>query len=284
MKKSKTITIVGGSGSMGQLFAKYWQQLNFKVQILDKNNLAETEILIKNSDLVVISVPINITQQTISNVSQYLNKSTILIDFTSIKEPILKHMISVHAGPILSMHPMFGPTIVSPKAQVIINCGGQQEELARWVIKSLLEIGFSIKNMSALDHDDTMGFIQGIEHFSTFALGSFLKRKGQHPDHLFSIASPIYQAKLALLGRIFDQSPDLYADILMDSAKRIDLIDQYANWLKSWANKLKNNDRQEFIQEFIEVSQWMGDFTSKAQLASDHFLTEVNKQYQTNPS
>ena len=101
-------------------------------------------------------------------------------------------------------------------------------------------MGFTISSMTAENHDQAMSFIQGIEHFSTFVLGSFLKSHGEHPDSLFNLASPIYQAKLALMGRIFDQDAALYADIITADAKRVALIDEYAKYFQHWINILKN--------------------------------------------
>ena len=277
--KQKIITIVGGNGAMGQLFARYWQDCGFSIQTIGKNDWDNAPEILGRSDLIVVCVPIDMTIDIINKISPLINSNTILADFASIKSPILNHMQEVHPGPILSLHPMFGPTISSPELQVIVNCGGRLEDQSSWVINSLKQIGFSIINMTAAEHDKVMGFVQGIEHFSTFALGAFLKKNNQHPQDLFSLASPIYQAKLALLGRIFDQDAKLYADIIMADKERLDLISGYVDFLKAWIDKLQSNKKDEFIQEFEAVSKWMGDFTHKSQLASDHFLTEINNSY-----
>jgi prephenate dehydrogenase len=276
MNSKKIITIVGGNGAMGQLFAKYWQNLGFAIRIIDKNDWNNAKTILGQSDLVVVCVPINITLDIINKICPLINPNTILADFTSIKSSILNHMQKAHHGPILSLHPMFGPTITSPELQVIINCDGRFAEQSDWVITSLKQIGFSIVDMNAAEHDKAMGFIQGVEHFSTFALGAFLKQNNQHPQDLFSLASPIYQAKLALLGRIFDQDAKLYADIITADSERLNLISLYVDFLKSWIDKLQTNKKDEFIQEFKDVSKWMGDFTHQSQLASDHFLTEIS--------
>jgi prephenate dehydrogenase len=135
--------------------------------------------------------------------------------------------------------------------------------------------------MSAKTHDDAMAFIQGVEHFSTFVLGSFLHKHEQHPKELFNLASPIYQAKLALMGRIFDQDASLYASIISADNSRLQLIEDYIKHLQHWVDKLKNNQTDDFISEFTQTSQWMGDFTHSSQLASDKFLTAVSESFST---
>jgi prephenate dehydrogenase len=275
----KVITIVGGHGQMGQLFTKYWQDAGATVNAIGRNNWDNAPKLIGEANLVIICVPIHDTCKIVTQACQFIRPDTILADFTSLKQPIIEHMQKSHSGPVLGLHPMFGPTISSPKNQVVITCGGRDTDKSDWVIDGLLEIGFTIRNMSAHEHDLAMSFIQGIEHFSTFALGSFLKKQNIHPRELFGMASPIYQAKLALLGRIFDQDANLYADIIMSDKKRIELIETYIKHMQDWLNKLKENKREEFVAEFKNTHQWMGNFTHQAQLASDKFLTEVSNSF-----
>jgi|SRR6185437_49602 len=275
----KSITIIGGNGLMGQLFTKYWRDAGATVNALGRKDWSNAPELLSKSDMVIVCVPIKDTLDIITKACQFINQHTILADFTSIKQTIINHMQECHSGPVLGLHPMFGPTISTPKSQVIINCGGRDIEKSAWVIDSLVEIGFTLRNMQAGEHDLAMSFIQGIEHFSTFALGSFLKEQGIHPRELFGMASPIYQAKLALLGRIFDQDANLYADIIMSDTKRIELISAYIKHLQDWLEKLKENKREEFVTEFNDTSKWMGDFTLQSQLASDQFLNEVSNSF-----
>jgi prephenate dehydrogenase len=276
----KIITIVGGSGQMGQLFSNYWTAHGIKVQSLGRNDWNNAHTLLNHCDLVLICVPIHDTIQIINQVTPYLNQSTILADFTSIKVRPLEAMLNLHNGTVLGLHPMFGPTIQKPDNQVVINCGGRGDY--SWVLDSLRQIGFTITNMDAAAHDKAMSFIQGIEHFSTFVLGSFLKSHNEHPNDLFNLASPIYQAKLALMGRIFDQDANLYADIITADPHRVELIDEYAKYFQQWVNKLSADRQDEFVSEFKDTRQWMGEFTHKSQLASDEFLTAVTDSFPKN--
>ncbi len=225
---------------MGKLFSSYWHDQGYTVQILGVNDWSNASVLLGNCDLAVISVPIHATTDIINKVAQFLPATAILADFTSIKVNPLEHMLKAHDGPVLALHPMFGPTIPTPRNQVIINCGGRDANNSIWVMHSLEQLGFTLHNMSAHAHDQAMSFIQGVEHFSTFILGSFLHQHQQHPEDLFNLASPIYQAKLALMGRIFDQDAALYADIITADSTRLNLIEDYAKYLLSWVDKLKN--------------------------------------------
>lgn len=273
----KNITIIGGNGGMGQLFAKYWH--NHNIQILSRNEWNIADTLLKNADLVVVTVPISITEKVIKDAAKFMSDNSILMDFTSIKKTSIETMLMHHKGSVIGLHPMFGPTITSPGNQIIINCGGRCVTDISWVIDSLNTCGFKIIEMSPEKHDEIMGFVQGIEHFSTFMLGNFLKESNIKPQDMFEVSSPIYQNKLALMGRIFAQDPALYADITMPDDSRINLIIKYIDYLQKFKELLINKNKAKFIELFTQVSDWMGDFTSESQLATDNLLLEMDNIY-----
>lgn len=270
--KNKQISIIGGHGLMGSLFSRLLGSLGHNINKIGKNNWNEAPEILKSSDLVIITVPIEQTENIIHKAVGFISEKCLLADFTSLKVDPLMAMLSSHNGPVIGLHPMFGPTISSTKSQVIINCPGRDQHAAQWLLDDLGTLGFTLKKMSAREHDTAMNFIQGIEHFVTFSLGTFLHHKNQHPSKLLEISSPIYLTKLLLLGRIFDQSPELYADIIMAHPERIQLIAEFADWLQKWVKEIQSHDKDNFIAEFVNASRWMGEFTAKAQKVSDHFL------------
>lgn len=271
-----SITIIGGRGLMGQLFVRFWQQQHHHVAVLERDNWDQAKTLLA-ADLVVVSVPIQVTASVIEEAVQFLRPDTVLADFTSLQHMPLTAMLDHHSGPVLGLHPMFGPTIGSSHHQVIIASVGRGHAQCQWVLESLEALGFSLKLMNATAHDEAMGFIQGLEHFNTYAMGTFLQEKNVPLDALMDLASPIYQVKLQLLGRIFDQDPGLYADIIMADTARIKLIEEYVAWMQGLLLALKACDRDKFIAHFQAAAKWMGEFTHHAQLASDQLLNNLPK-------
>ena len=278
----KNIVIVGGHGLMGQLFTRLFNNVGHNVVPIGRNDWQTAPDILAQADWVIICVPISITIETITKIAKYISKDCVLSDFTSIKVDPLLAMLREHAGPVLGLHPMFGPTINSTKNQVIVNCSGRYPEKISWIIELLTKLGFTIKPMEATLHDQAMSFIQGIEHFLTFSLGTFLHHKNQHPEQLMEMASPIYLAKLLLMGRIFDQDAALYADIIMADKSRIKLIKEFSQWLNHWVDELEKSNKQEFIKEFESARNWMGKFTSYSQEVSDTFLNiQLNDSIET---
>lgn len=111
-------------------------------------------------------------------------------------------MLANYDGPVVGLHPIFGPTISSPENQVIVVCDGKQQDKYQYFIDDLARIGFSIEKMTAQDHDEAMTFIQGIEHFSVYCLGLFLKHKNVDIQKMLKLASSVYKMELNIVGRL----------------------------------------------------------------------------------
>lgn len=273
-KTQKSIAIIGGKGQMGQMINHFLaNDPNLVVHLIDKDD-SIFDSQYKQFDLVLISVPIAHTNSIIEATAKKLSRDCILCDFTSIKTQPLKCMLNSHTGPVIGLHPMFGPTITETKNQVIIHCPGRSQNKYQWFLDLLQKLGFQIETMDANEHDQLMNFIQGVEHFSTFCLGSFLKEQSVDLAKLLKLASPVYQMELNILGRLFYQSAELYADIIASDEKRIELLEAYADHIKEMALSLKAGKRDAFIQRFEAIRNQMGEFCQSAYEKTDQTLTK----------
>ena len=269
---SKKILIIGGQGQMGALFLKYFKKSkNNDIDTLDKNDWENKTDVIKHYDLVLISTPIDITNDIIKLTAQHTGPETIMADLTSIKSSPLQAMMNHHSGPVLGMHPIFGPTIDRPNNQVIIYCHGRQKSKYLWVLEYLQKINFKLIELDATKHDKAMDFIQGIEHFSTYCLGVFLEKQKIDIQQLYNIASPVYKLELAILGRLFAQNPKLYESIIMSDKMRLAKIGEFVENINQEYLSLCQN-KNEFEAKFKNVASWMGEFANHAQKETDKII------------
>jgi prephenate dehydrogenase len=271
---NKRICIVGGNGEMGQMtqniFSKYLPK--YTLTIFDESDWQNPSEKLANQDIVILSVPIFLTNEILKKVVPYISEGTILADYTSIKEEPLNAMLESYSGPIVGLHPIFGPTIENPENQVIVVCDGRFEDKYNFLIKDLAEIGFHIENMTAKAHDEAMTFIQGIEHFSVYCMGLFLKHKNIDIQKMMRLASPVYKMELNIIGRLFSQGPGLYSDIIMSDKQRQETISEFAELVSTNAKKVANGDKESFKNNFKAVKEWMGDFADQAYKDSDKLL------------
>lgn len=271
----RPVVIVGGKGQMGRLFEKMLTLSGYQVQILDKGDWDNAEAMLANAGMVIISVPIHLTEQVIGQLPP-LPQDCILVDLASVKNKPLQAMLAAHAGPVLGLHPMFGPDSGSLAKQVVVWCDGRQPEAYQWFLEQIQVWGARLHRISAVEHDQNMAFIQALRHFATFAYGLHLAEENVQLDQLLALSSPIYRLELAMVGRLFAQDPQLYADIIMSSESNLALIKRYYKRFGEAIKLLEQGDKQAFIDSFRRVEHWFGDHAKRFQAESRTLLRQAN--------
>ena len=271
----RPVVIVGGKGQMGRLFEKMLTLSGYQVQILDKGDWDNAEAMLANAGMVIISVPIHLTEQVIGELPP-LPQDCILVDLASVKNKPLQAMLAAHAGPVLGLHPMFGPDSGSLAKQVVVWCDGRQPEAYQWFLEQIQVWGARLHRISAVEHDQNMAFIQALRHFATFAYGLHLAEENVQLDQLLALSSPIYRLELAMVGRLFAQDPQLYADIIMSSESNLALIKRYYKRFGEAIKLLEQGDKQAFIDSFRRVEHWFGDHAKRFQAESRTLLRQAN--------
>lgn len=262
------VVIVGGAGRMGSLFARMLVLSGYTVHTLDQDDWDRAEELLSGAGLVLLSVPIHDTVAVIESLPP-LDPGTLLADLTSVKREPLQAMLAAHSGPVLGLHPMFGPDVDSLATQVVAYCPGRDLEAGAWLIEQMRLWGARLHEVDAAEHDHAMGLIQALRHFSTFAYGLHLAHEDRPLDELLALSSPIYRLELIMVGRLFAQDPELYADIIMASPDNLALIERYHRRFAEALELLRGQDREAFVAQFAEIGQWFGTY-------AERFLQESN--------
>ena len=272
----KKIVIVGGYGKMGQLFARYLRASGYPIAILDREDWDVAEAILTNADVVIVSVPIANTLQTIERLKPYLTKNMLLADLTSVKREPLAKMLEVHQGPVLGLHPMFGPDIPSMAKQVVVRCDGRDVEQYQWLLAQIEIWGAKIYQTDAADHDHNMTYVQALRHFVTFANGLHLSKQPVNLANLLALSSPIYRLELAMIGRLFAQDAALYADIIMDKPENLQVIESLKQSYEEALAFFEKGDKDGFINAFEEVRAWFGDYSEQFLKESRQLLQQAN--------
>ena len=276
----RPIVIIGGNGQMGRLFNRLLTLSGYQVKVLDQEDWPQADSLLADAGMVIVSVPIHITEQVIAQLPP-LPQDCILVDLASVKNRPLQAMLAVHSGPVLGLHPMFGPDVGSVAKQVVVYCDGRQPEAYQWLLEQLQVWGARLHRISAVEHDQNMAFIQALRHFATFAYGLHLAEENVQLEQLLALSSPIYRLELAMVGRLFAQDPQLYADIIMSSEDNIHLIKRYYQRFGEAIKLLEQGDKQAFIQSFQKVEHWFGDYAQRFLVESRSLLRQANDSRQS---
>ncbi|MGM0403857.1 MAG: bifunctional chorismate mutase/prephenate dehydrogenase [Thermodesulfobacteriota bacterium] len=274
-----SVLIVGGRGEMGRYFASCFSDAGYRLRILDKNDWQRAKELCDGIDLALISVPIDVTVQAIFDIAPFLPENAVLADITSVKKPPVDAMLKAHKGPVLGLHPLFGPTTSSLDKQIIAATPGRDDAACRWVIEQFTVWGSIIVTSTPEEHDEIMSIVQGLRHFATFAIGRFMARTRVPIKRSLEFSSPIYRLEMGMVGRLFAQDPALYAEIIFASDKRRDLLKAFIESIQETLEMVEKGDREQFIREFQNVSEWFGPFGEQAIRESSFLIDKLIERF-----
>ncbi len=269
------VVILGGRGAMGRLMAGLFERSGYPVRVIDVDNLDDLPDAVVDAGWVMVSVPIDRTAQVIAALPK-LPEHCLLCDITSVKQMPLDAMLSAHAGPVVGLHPMFGPDVKSLVKQVIVVCHGRESSRCDWLLRQLEAWGGLLREESPAAHDQSMQMIQAMRHFTTIAYGVFLSRQPADLERLLRLSSPIYRLELAMVGRLFAQSPMLYADIMLQADHLPDLISDYRHALDELLALVRGDDREGLIARFRAVQAYFGDLAPKLLTESADLLRKMH--------
>ncbi|WP_439836544.1 bifunctional chorismate mutase/prephenate dehydrogenase [Aeromonas enteropelogenes] len=269
------VVIIGGQGQLGRLFGNLFSLSSYRVETIEQEDWPRADEILADAGLVMVAVPIDITCQIIDRLGN-LPARCLLVDVTSVKEAPLEHMLAVHKGPVLGLHPMFGPDVASLAKQVIVCCQGRDGAASQWLLDQMTIWGARLQQVEAKAHDEAMTLIQALRHFATFAYGWHLSREQANIDRLLNLSSPIYRLELAMVGRLFAQDPHLYADIILSSPQNLAMIRRYYQNFGEVLGLLEQGDRAGFIDAFSQVSGFFGEHAQQFLRESRTLLAQAN--------
>ena len=271
----KKIVVVGGAGALGRIFVDMFKRSGYPVSVLEQRDWPNAAEIFKDAGLVMVAVPIKITESIIAKLNN-LPADCVLVDITSTKQKPLAAMLKAHSGPVLGLHPMFGPDVSSLVKQVVVVCHGRDEEKYQWLLQQLRIWGGILQVVNAQEHDDAMVFIQVMRHFCSFVFGAHLAGENPNLKQLISLSSPIYRLELAMVGRLFAQDPALYADIIFDNQGSVSLLSKFnQQFLKALA-LVEGNNKGEFIKQFLKIGSWFGDYSKQSLIDSKKLLLKAD--------
>ncbi|MFQ3193900.1 MAG: chorismate mutase/prephenate dehydrogenase [Colwellia sp.] len=270
------IVVIGGSGQLGKVFVDLFERSGYQVEILEQEDWSNSDNILAGAGVVIVAVPIRLTSMIIQKLS-FLSKTCILADVTSVKEMPLYEMMKVHKGPVVGLHPMFGPDVSGLIKQTIITCEGRLPEQYNWLLKQFQVWGAKIYPVDALAHDQAMSMVQVMRHFSTIAYGYHLMTEGADISQLVEMSSPIYRLELIMVGRLFAQDPVLYTDIIFSNHDNVAMMKRFAYRFLELLEDVEMGDKDAFVTMFSQVSDWFGDYADIFLQESKAMLLKANE-------
>jgi len=276
MKTIEKIGIIGGTGQMGQMFQRCFSKIGKTVITGDETTISAEQELVENSELVIISVPIDETVNVIHRISPWLTSDHLLSDFTSVKCNAVPAMLETNAA-VISCHPMFGNMKDISKQNLIVIPVREADYLTAFCDL------FRVLNLNVVmiedweKHDESMSFIQGLMHFIHIVFTQTLKSKSADLKTILSICSPVYQANFAFTCRILQRDPHLYTHILMDNPQNISVLNNFVEIAQNGISLLQHKDQNSFIGKFLESREYLGEFGQLFSNQSDYLIEKIKE-------
>lgn len=271
----RPVVLIGGRGGMGRTLARHFERSGSVVRILEKDDWPRAHEILSGAGVVMVGVPIDATEAVVRMAAPHLEPDALLCDIASVKTGPVRAMLEAHSGPVAGFHPMFGPDVVDYARQVFVYVPGRSPEAAEPLLRLIRAWGARVVRTTAEEHDRSMGIIQALRHFTTYAYGLFLARVRPDLGKLLELSSPIYRLELLMVGRLFAQDPHLYADIIMASKEKGELIRAYVESLAPEVERVLARDRDGFVERFLEARAYFGDWAPEFMRESGELLARI---------
>lgn len=272
--------VIGGLGDMGRLFADFFRDRGYRVNISDSAGVECNIELVEHSDIVLFSVPLHRTLEIIRSLLPHVRPDQLLMDLTSLKQKPVELMLQSPAA-VVGLHPMFGGQVRTFAGQTLIACPARIGSSDWAVVKRLFEsAGMRVKQCGPHEHDRMMSIVQVLFHVNTMLVGSVLREMGVDIEQTLEYTSPSYLLEMDLLGRIFAQNSQLYAAITQMNPYTKEILSAMRDAMDNYDKWYEEGDLQAFITDFHKSSEHLGDFCGRAYRESSEILEYVVRRKQ----
>jgi prephenate dehydrogenase len=228
------IGIIGGTSGIGNWFASFFQREGFTVHVSGRGIGLHPAEMAAACPVVIVSVPIGVTEAVIGEVGPHMKKESLLMDLTSLKAGPVRAMLASSAAEVIGLHPLFGPSVSSLQGQNVVLCPARGERWLPWVREALAKEGANLIETAPDRHDEIMSVVQALNHLDTIVLGLAIRRSGIPREILEMFSTPVFRGKLEMIDRAFSY-PELHTEIIASNPHTVKMAALYREILEGVA-------------------------------------------------
>ncbi len=287
------ISIIGGTRGLGKTLAWFFKEDGFDVTItgrdtvvgelvsndLGVNYSSDNIKTVKNSDVVVISVPIASTLDVIKELAPHLSKGSLLVDVTSVKEnpsKVMEEFVPDYAE-FIPTHPVFGPRTTDLNGQVIVLTPSIKGHWYGKVKEYLNSKKMRIIETVPEEHDRMMAVVQVLTHFSYISTAYTIAKLKVNIKDTQDFESPIYNLMLDTIARIVSQNPYLTYSIQHENNQGDLVRNTFSEAVDELRDVIFDGDEDRFVDIAVMATKNMGDIQS-ALGRSDKAVNSLNHE------
>ena len=224
-----------------------------KQEVLDLklvDEVVDFETLKKESDLIVLAVPVDTIISFIPQLLDIDSKTTVM-DLGSTKEFIIKNIPSSIRKNFIAAHPMVGTEKNGPKAAIdnfyeghtVVLCNMEDNDTyhSNIALQLFQEIGMRIVKMDASEHDIHACYMSHLPHAISFSLANTVMDH-EDPRSIIALAAGGFKD----MSRVAKSSPKMWTDIFKQNKENLlGSIDIFENQMKIIREMVENDNYEE---------------------------------------
>lgn len=259
MIEDQRIAIIGGTGKFGQHMGRLLEDGNQIVitgsTVSKAEQIAEgydweaatNKDAVKDADVVIVSVPIQYTVDTIEEIGPHIDNDTLLCDVTSVKQKPCEAMEN-YSDQILGMHPMYAPSN-SPENQNVILCPIKGK---KWTMMEefWIEHNANVSITSPKQHDKAVSIVQGLTHFTEMVFAQTIENMDAGDTEQYE--TPIFQIINDLKNRMLNQQSELYESIQNENPQNREMRQKFVESAGEVDAKISSGELDDLFSQLSE--------------------------------
>lgn len=217
---------------------------------------------LKDADLVILSIPVDVAVKEISEILELVSDDTLVMDVGSTKVEICK-AIDKHPKRrnFLATHPIAGTEFSGPKAATLglyenktnIICEVEKTafKLQEMALSLFADFGMRIRYMNPEAHDKHIAYVSHLSHISAFMLGKTVIEKERNERDIFDMAGSGFASTV----RLAKSSPAMWTPIFKQNKTNVlASLDEYINNLVRFRNLIGEDDFEAIHKEMKDTN------------------------------
>ncbi|WP_075341697.1 prephenate dehydrogenase [Tenacibaculum agarivorans] len=205
---------------------------------------------LKNAEIVVISVPVDVSLQLIPEVLDLIPDTCLVFDVGSTKQQVCE-VIKEHPKRrnFLAAHPIAGTEFSGPsaaienlykgKTNIICEVEKTAFKLQEKALEIFAELGMRIRYMDPVSHDKHIAYVSHLSHISSFMLGKTVIEKEKNERDIFDMAGSGFASTV----RLAKSSPAMWTPIFKQNKNNVvETLNEYIQNLNHFKTLLENDD------------------------------------------
>ena len=213
-------------------------------------------------DILFVAIPVDQVLKVLSPILDKVGENTLVVDLGSTKKPICDLANSnQNRRKFLAAHPIAGTEFSGPMSadislfdnKTIILCETEKTEnrLLNIAKDLFLNIGMSIKEMTADEHDKHIAYVSHLSHITSFMLGKTVMDKEKDEGTIYDMAGSGFESTV----RLGKSSPSMWTPIFNQNKKNIiDALDEYLKNIKNFKHLIETDNLSEMFNEMEQIN------------------------------